>query len=51
MQRDELLTATAAVFGYKRRAQTITPTLEKALGLALHRGRLAEQPSGLVTAA
>ncbi|TYP90748.1 DUF4011 domain-containing protein [Blastococcus xanthinilyticus] len=50
MQRDELLTATAAVFGYKRRAASITPALEKALAFALDAGRLTEQPSGLLTA-
>jgi hypothetical protein len=51
MQRDELLTAAAAVFGYKRRTAAITPALEAALAAALERGRLAEQPNGVVTAA
>jgi hypothetical protein len=51
MQRDELLTRAAAVFGYKRRTPTITPLLEAALNAALAAGRLAEQPDGLITAA
>jgi hypothetical protein len=49
MRRDELLTQTAAVFGYKRRTPTVTPLLEAAVGWALERGRLVEQPSGLLT--
>jgi hypothetical protein len=49
MRRDELLTAAAAVFGYKRRAASVTPVLEAALKLALHKGRLTEQGSGLIT--
>ena len=49
MRRDELLTQTAAVFGYKRRAAAVTPVLEAALKMALDRGRLTEQPSGLLT--
>jgi hypothetical protein len=49
MQREELLTQTAAVFGHKRRAAAATPVLEAALKLALQRGRLTEQPSGLLT--
>jgi hypothetical protein len=49
MRRDELLTQTAAVFGYKRRAASVTPVLEAALKIALDRGRLTEQPSGLLT--
>jgi hypothetical protein len=49
MRRDELLTATAAVFGYKRRTASVTSVLEAALDLALRRGRLTEQPSGLLT--
>jgi hypothetical protein len=49
MRRDELMTATAAVFGYKRRAASVTPVLEAALKLALHKGRLTEQGSGLLT--
>jgi hypothetical protein len=49
MRRDELLTQTAAVFGYKRRTPTVTPLLEAGLALALERGRLTEQPSGLLT--
>ena len=44
-----LLTATAAVFGYKRRAASVTPVLEKALSFALDGGRLTEQGSGLLT--
>jgi hypothetical protein len=49
MRREELLTQAAAVFGYKRRTPTVTPALESALTWALHRGRLTEQPSGLLT--
>jgi hypothetical protein len=49
MRREELLTQAAAVFGYKRRTPTVTPVLESALEWALHRGRLTEQPSGLLT--
>jgi hypothetical protein len=49
MRRDELLTQTAAVFGYKRRTSTVTPLLEAGLATALDRGRLTEQPSGLLT--
>jgi hypothetical protein len=49
MRRDELLTQTAAVFGYKRRTATVTPLLEAGLSFALERGRLTEQPSGLLT--
>ncbi|WP_346619177.1 DUF4011 domain-containing protein [Blastococcus montanus] len=49
MQRDELLTATATVFGYKRRVASVTPALEKALTFALDTGRLTEQPDGLLT--
>jgi Protein of unknown function (DUF3320) len=49
MMADELLTQTAAIFGYKRRTPAITPALEAALKLALHRGRLVEQPTGLLT--
>jgi hypothetical protein len=49
MMADELLTQAAAIFGYKRRTATITPVLETALKLAVHRGRLVEQPNGLLT--
>jgi hypothetical protein len=49
MRREELLTQAAAVFGYKRRTPNVTPVLESALEWALHRGRLTEQPSGLLT--
>ena len=49
MMREELLTQTAAVFGHKRRAAAATPVLEAALELALQRGRLTEQSSGLLT--
>ncbi len=49
MRRDEVLTQTATLFGYKRRAGAATPALEAALALALHRGRLTEAPSGLLT--
>jgi hypothetical protein len=49
MRSEELLTQTAAVFGYKRRTPNVTPALEAALKWALHRGRLTEQPNGLLT--
>ena len=49
MRRDELLTQTAAMFGYKRRTPAITPLLESRVTWALERGRLVEQPSGLLT--
>jgi hypothetical protein len=49
MMADELLTKTAAIFGYKRRTAAVTPALEAALKLALQRGRLVEQASGLLT--
>jgi hypothetical protein len=49
MRRDELMTQTAAVFGYKRRTQTVTPLLEGAVAFALGRGRLVEQSNGLLT--
>jgi hypothetical protein len=49
MRRDELLTQTAAVFGYKRRTPTITPLLEAGVAWSLEHGRLTEQPSGLLT--
>ncbi|MCU1617014.1 MAG: putative ATP-dependent helicase, partial [Frankiales bacterium] len=51
MQREELLTQAAAVFGYRRRTPTVTPVLEAAVDAALRNGRLTEQPSGLITAA
>jgi hypothetical protein len=50
MARDELLTAAAQVFGYKRRTPSLTPALERALHRVVERGRLVEQPSGLLTA-
>jgi hypothetical protein len=49
MRRDELLTAAAAVFGYKRRTPNVTPALEAALAEALQTGKLTEQGNGLVT--
>ncbi|MCF6743994.1 DUF4011 domain-containing protein [Blastococcus sp. KM273128] len=49
MRREELLTATATVFGYKRRAASATPVLEKALAAALDAGRLTESADGLLT--
>jgi hypothetical protein len=49
MRREELLTATAAVFGYKRRAASVTPLLEAALKVALESEKLTEQGSGLLT--
>jgi hypothetical protein len=51
MQRDELLTQAAAVFGYKRRTPALTPLLEAAVDRALAAGRLTEQPNGLITVA
>jgi hypothetical protein len=50
MARDEVLTAAALVFGYKRRTPALTPALERALARVVERGRLVEQPSGLLTA-
>jgi hypothetical protein len=50
MQREELLTQAALVFGYRRRTPTLTPLLEAALALAVERGRVTEQPDGLLTA-
>ncbi|SOC50247.1 AAA domain-containing protein [Blastococcus aggregatus] len=49
MRRDELLTQTAAVFGHKRRSAAVTAVLEKALAAAIDRGRVTEQPNGLLT--
>jgi hypothetical protein len=49
MEREELLTQAAAVFGYKRRTPTITPVLEAGLDAALAGGRLTTQESGLLT--
>ncbi|MGY1753877.1 DUF4011 domain-containing protein [Blastococcus sp. SYSU D01042] len=49
MGRGELLTQTAAVFGHKRRSAAVTAVLEKALVAAIGRGRLTEQPNGLLT--
>ena len=48
-QREELLTAAAAVFGYKRRTPAITPLLEAAVDKALASGRLIDQ-DGLLLA-
>ncbi len=50
MGRGELLTQTAGVFGHKRRSAAVTAVLEKALVAAISRGRLTEQPNGLLTA-
>jgi hypothetical protein len=49
MMAEELLTQAAAVFGVKRRTAAVTPLLEKALELAVRRGTLTQQPSGLLT--
>ncbi len=49
MGRGELLTQTAAVFGHKRRSPAVTAVLEKALTAAIDRGKLTEQPNGLLT--
>jgi Protein of unknown function (DUF3320) len=51
MEREELLTQAATVFGYRRRTPTVTPVLEAALDRALEAGRLARQDSGVITAA
>jgi hypothetical protein len=48
--REDLLTQTAQVFGYRRRTPTLTPLLEAALERALATGRLTERPDGLLTA-
>jgi hypothetical protein len=50
VERGELLTRTALVFGYRRRTPSITPRLESALARALEQGRVTEQPDGLLTA-
>jgi hypothetical protein len=50
MEREELLTQAAAVFGYKRRTPTVTPVLEAALERALADGALTASDSGLLTA-
>jgi hypothetical protein len=50
MERDELLTQAALVFGYRRRTPTLTPLLEAALEQALARGVVTEQPDGPLTA-
>jgi hypothetical protein len=49
MAHDELMTAAAQVFGGKRRTPSQTPALERALSRVLERGRLVEQPNGLLT--
>ncbi|MGY1806893.1 DUF4011 domain-containing protein [Blastococcus sp. SYSU D00669] len=49
MERDELLTQAAAVFGCKRRTPTVTPVLEAALEAALAAGRLTPDEAGLLT--
>jgi hypothetical protein len=51
MAHEELLTAAVQVFGYKRRTPALTPALERALHRVVERGRLVEQPSGLLTVA
>ena len=50
MEREELLTQTALVFGYRRRTPTLTPLLEAALERVLASGRVTAQPDGLLTA-
>jgi hypothetical protein len=50
MEREELLTQAAAVFGYKRRTPTVTPVLEAAVDAALSAGRLTTAESGLLVA-
>ena len=50
MEREELLTQAAAVFGYKRRTPTVTPVLEAAVDAALAAGRLTTAESGLLVA-
>jgi hypothetical protein len=49
MERDELLTQAALVFGYRRRTPTLTPLLEAALERVVAAGRVTEQPDGLLT--
>jgi hypothetical protein len=49
-ERDALLSATAAVFGYRRRTPTATAVLEEVLAGAVAAGRLTVEPSGLITA-
>jgi hypothetical protein len=49
LEQDSAVDRAAAVFGYKRRTPATTPALEAALTWALHRGRLTEQPNGLLT--
>jgi len=50
MEREELLTQAAAVFGYKRRTPTVTPVLEAAVDAALAAGRLTTAESDLLVA-
>jgi hypothetical protein len=50
MEREELLTQAAAVFGYKRRTPTVTPVLEAAVDAALANGTLTPSESGLLLA-
>jgi hypothetical protein len=50
MEREELLTQAAAVFGYKRRTPTVTPVLEAAVDAALAGGTLSASESGLLVA-
>ncbi|PZA20477.1 DUF3320 domain-containing protein, partial [Modestobacter versicolor] len=50
MARDELHLRTLEVFGYRRRTPALLPLLEAALVATVARGRLTEQPNGLVTA-
>jgi hypothetical protein len=50
VDREELLTAAALVFGYRRRTPTTTPLLEAALDAAVAGGRLTARPDGLLTA-
>ena len=49
LARDELYLRTLEVFGHRRRAPALLPLLETALAAAVARGRLTEQPDGLIT--
>jgi hypothetical protein len=50
MAREELYLRTLEVFGHRRRTPALLPHLDAAYALAASRGRLTEQPDGLITA-
>jgi hypothetical protein len=50
MATEELYLRTLEVFGHRRRTPALLPLLDAALAAAVARGRLAGQPTGLVTA-